>query len=72
MRLPCAYAGLSARIAQQVGFPAVAFSGNAVSANLLCAPDVETLSSRKRRSGKRTNEGAVLRVQVNEGPAGNP
>ena len=43
IRLPCAYDGISARIAQQVGFPAVAFSGNAVSASLLGVPDVGVL-----------------------------
>jgi 2-methylisocitrate lyase-like PEP mutase family enzyme len=39
-RIPCVYDGISALIAQQVGFPAVAFSGNAVSASLLGMPDV--------------------------------
>jgi methylisocitrate lyase len=43
VRLPGAYDGLSARIAQQVGFPAVAFSGNAVSASILGVPDVGVL-----------------------------
>lgn len=43
VRLPCVYDGLSARIAQQAGFPAVAFSGNAVSASLLGLPDVGIL-----------------------------
>lgn len=43
VRMPCAYDGLSARIAQQVGFPAVAFSGNAVSASLLGMPDLGVL-----------------------------
>jgi 2-methylisocitrate lyase-like PEP mutase family enzyme len=38
------YDGLSARIAQQTGFPAVALSGNAVSGSLLAAPDVGLLS----------------------------
>jgi 2-methylisocitrate lyase-like PEP mutase family enzyme len=33
VRIPGAYDGLSARIAQQAGFPVVAFSGNAVSAS---------------------------------------
>jgi 2-methylisocitrate lyase-like PEP mutase family enzyme len=42
-RVPCAYDGLTARIAQQVGFPAVAFSGNAVSASLLGVPDIGVL-----------------------------
>lgn len=40
VRLPCAYDGLSARVAQQAGFPALAFSGNAVSASLLGVPDI--------------------------------
>lgn len=44
VRMPCAYDGLSARIAQKVGFPAVAFSGNAVSASLLGLPDIGVLS----------------------------
>jgi 2-methylisocitrate lyase-like PEP mutase family enzyme len=43
VRMPCAYDGLSARIAQQIGFPAVAFSGNAVSASLLGVPDIGVL-----------------------------
>jgi methylisocitrate lyase len=43
VRLPGAYDGLTARIAQQAGFPAVAFSGNAVSASLLGAPDIGVL-----------------------------
>lgn len=43
VHLPCAYDGISARIAQQVGFPAVAFSGNAVSASLLGVPDIGVL-----------------------------
>jgi 2-methylisocitrate lyase-like PEP mutase family enzyme len=43
VRVPCAYDGLTARIAQQVGFPAVAFSGNAVSASLLGVPDIGVL-----------------------------
>ena len=43
VRLPAAYDGLSARIAQQVGFAAVAFSGNAVSASLLGVPDIGVL-----------------------------
>lgn len=42
-RLPGAYDGLSARIAQQIGFQAVAFSGNAVSASILGAPDIGVL-----------------------------
>lgn len=43
IHIPCAYDGMSARISQQVGFAAVAFSGNAVSASLLGAPDLGTL-----------------------------
>lgn len=43
VRLPGAYDGLTARIAQQAGFAAVAFSGNAVSASLLGAPDIGVL-----------------------------
>jgi 2-methylisocitrate lyase-like PEP mutase family enzyme len=42
-RIPCAYDGLSARIAQQVGFPAVGFTGNAVSGSLLGMPDIGVL-----------------------------
>ena len=43
VRLPGAYDGLSARIAQRIGFPAVAFSGNAISASLLGVPDIGVL-----------------------------
>ncbi len=43
LRVPAVYDGLSARIAQEAGFPAVAFSGNAVSASLLGMPDVGML-----------------------------
>lgn len=43
VRVPAVYDGLSARIAQEAGFPAVAFSGNAVSASLLGMPDVGML-----------------------------
>jgi len=43
VHLPCAYDGLSAQIARQSGFPAVAFSGNAVSASLLGVPDIGVL-----------------------------
>jgi 2-methylisocitrate lyase-like PEP mutase family enzyme len=43
VRVPCAYDGLTARIAQQTGFPVVAFSGNAVSASLLGLPDIGAL-----------------------------
>ena len=44
VRMPCAYDGLSAMIAQSVGFPVVAFSGNAVSASLLGLPDIGVLT----------------------------
>ena len=44
VRMPCAYDGLSAKIAQQAGFEAVAFSGNAVSASLLGLPDIGALT----------------------------
>lgn len=43
VHIPCAYDGLSARIAEQAGFPAVALSGNAVSASLLGVPDIGVL-----------------------------
>ena len=43
VRIPGAYDGMSARIAQQIGFPAVSFSGNAVSASLLGGPDLGVL-----------------------------
>jgi len=43
VRIPCVYDGLSAKIAEQSGFPAVAFSGNAVSASLLGMPDLGVL-----------------------------
>ncbi|MCK9916015.1 oxaloacetate decarboxylase [Microbacteriaceae bacterium K1510] len=42
-RVPCAYDGFSARIAQQVGFPVVGFTGNAVSGSLLGVPDIGAL-----------------------------
>ena len=42
-RIPCAYDGLSAKIAEKSGFKAVAFSGNAVSASLLGMPDLGVL-----------------------------
>jgi 2-methylisocitrate lyase-like PEP mutase family enzyme len=42
-RIPCAYDGLSAKIAEKTGFKAVAFSGNAVSASLLGMPDIGVL-----------------------------
>ena len=43
IRIPCVYDGISAKIAEQSGFPAVAFSGNAVSASLLGMPDLGVL-----------------------------
>ena len=43
VHIPCAYDGLSARIAEQAGFAAVALSGNAVSASLLGVPDIGVL-----------------------------
>ena len=43
VHIPCAYDALSARIAEQAGFPAVALSGNAVSASLLGVPDIGVL-----------------------------
>lgn len=54
VRMPCAYDGLSARIAQSVGFSAVAFSGNAVSASLLGLPDigVMTLTENLEHAGR--------------------
>ena len=42
-RIPCAYDGLSAKVAEKTGFKAVAFSGNAVSASLLGMPDIGVL-----------------------------
>ena len=42
-RIPCAYDGISAKIAEKSGFKAVAFSGNAVSASLLGMPDIGVL-----------------------------
>jgi 2-methylisocitrate lyase-like PEP mutase family enzyme len=44
VRMPCAYDGISARMAQMAGFEAVAFSGNAVSASLLGLPDIGVLN----------------------------
>ena len=44
VRMPCAYDGLSARIAQHAGFAAVAMSGNAVSASLLGLPDIGAMT----------------------------
>ena len=43
VRVPCAYDGISARIAEQAGFPAVALSGNAVSGSVLGLPDIGVL-----------------------------
>src|SRR5512140_1979000 len=43
VHIPCAYDGLSARIAEQAGLAAVALSGNAVSASLLGVPDIGVL-----------------------------
>jgi 2-methylisocitrate lyase-like PEP mutase family enzyme len=43
VRLPGAFDGLSARVAQQAGFRAIAFSGNAVSASILGVPDIGVL-----------------------------
>jgi 2-methylisocitrate lyase-like PEP mutase family enzyme len=42
-RVPCVYDGFSARIAEQTGFPAAFFTGNAVSGSLLGLPDVGVL-----------------------------
>ncbi len=42
-RVPCAYDGFSARVAQQLGFPVIGFTGNAVSGSLLGIPDVGAL-----------------------------
>jgi 2-methylisocitrate lyase-like PEP mutase family enzyme len=42
-RVPCAYDGFSARIAQQAGFPVIGFTGNAVSGSLLGIPDIGAL-----------------------------
>ena len=43
IRVPCAYDGFSARIAEQAGFPVVALSGNAVSGSVLGLPDIGLL-----------------------------
>jgi 2-methylisocitrate lyase-like PEP mutase family enzyme len=43
VRVPCAYDGISARVAEQAGFPAVALSGNAVSGSVLGLPDIGVL-----------------------------
>ena len=42
-RIPLAYDGLSACIAEQAGFPAVGLSGNAVSGSVLGLPDIGVL-----------------------------
>lgn len=43
LRMPCVYDGLTAKLAQEAGFPALATSGNAVAASLLGMPDVGLL-----------------------------
>lgn len=42
-RIPLAYDGFSARMAEQAGFPAVGLSGNAVSGSALGLPDIGVL-----------------------------
>jgi 2-methylisocitrate lyase-like PEP mutase family enzyme len=42
-RIPLAYDGFSARMVEQAGFPAVGFSGNAVSGSVLGLPDIGAL-----------------------------
>jgi methylisocitrate lyase len=42
-RIPLAYDGFSARMAEQAGFPAVGLSGNAVSGSVLGLPDIGVL-----------------------------
>ena len=42
--MPCIYDGLTARLAQNAGFMALATSGNAISASLLGVPDIGLLS----------------------------
>lgn len=42
-RIPCVYDGFSARVAEQARFPAVSFTGNAVSGSLLGIPDIGAL-----------------------------
>ena len=42
-RVPLAYDGFSARLAEQAGFPAVGLSGNAVSGSVLGLPDIGAL-----------------------------
>ena len=43
VRVPGVYDGLTARIAQQAGFPVVGFSGNAMAASMLGVPDIGML-----------------------------
>jgi methylisocitrate lyase len=43
LRMPCVYDGLTARLGQEAGFPALATSGNAVAASLLGLPDLGLL-----------------------------
>ena len=43
-RIPGVYDGFSARIAEQIGFPAVAITGNALSGSLIGLPDVGLIS----------------------------
>jgi 2-methylisocitrate lyase-like PEP mutase family enzyme len=43
LRMPCVYDGLTARLGQEAGFPALATSGNAVAASLLGVPDLGLL-----------------------------
>jgi 2-methylisocitrate lyase-like PEP mutase family enzyme len=43
LRMPCVYDGITARLGQEAGFPALATSGNAVAASLLGVPDLGLL-----------------------------
>ena len=43
LRIPYAYDGISAKVAEKVGFLAVGLSGNALSASLLGVPDLGML-----------------------------
>lgn len=43
-RIPAIYDGFSARIAQQIGFPAIAITGNALSGSVIGLPDVGLMS----------------------------
>ena len=43
LRMPCVYDGLTARLAQEAGFPALSTSGSAIAASLLGMPDVGLL-----------------------------